>query len=139
MKKAIKVFYVFVPFIIIFLTVSCATTLKPVPEKYNFDNKLEKVEQIVTFKEPTWEKLDTQSIILRAAFNDYYLLILQRPINNVHLSIGIPGTGSTIRAGHDRVVVTENTGPLFYKIERIYRLKDKEQKEEIRELLKIKN
>ncbi len=139
MKRAIKAFSSFVSFIFIFLIVSCATTLPPVPEKYNFDNKLEKVERIVTFKEPTWEKLDTQSIILKAAFNEYYLLILQRPISNVHLNIGIPGTGSTITAGHDRVVVTENTGPLFYKIERIYRLKDKEQREEIRELLKIKN
>ncbi|NLD35350.1 MAG: hypothetical protein GX654_00600 [Desulfatiglans sp.] len=139
MERAIKAFSVFVPLIIIFLTLSCATTLPPVPKKYNFDNKLEKVDRIVTFKEPTWEKLDTQSIILKAAFNDYYLLILQRPISNVHLNIGIPGTGSTITAGHDRVVVTENTGPLYYKIDSIYRLKDKEQREEIRALLKIKN
>jgi hypothetical protein len=139
MKRAIKTFSVFVPFIIMFLTVSCVTTLQPVPEKYNFDNKLEKVERIVTFEEPTWEKLDTQSIILKAAFNDNYLLILQRPISNIHLRIGIPGTGSTITAGHDRVVVTENTGPLFYTIDKIYRIKDKEQLKEIRELLKNKN
>ncbi|MBN1907374.1 MAG: hypothetical protein JW927_20010 [Deltaproteobacteria bacterium] len=139
MKRAIKAFSFFVLFIVIFLSISCATTLPPVPEKYNFDNKLEKVDRIVTFREPTWEELDAQSIILRVALNDYYLLILERPISTNHFDIGIPGTGSTISAGYDRVVVIENTVPLYYKIDRIYRLKDKKQKEEIRALLKIKN
>ncbi len=140
MKRAIKVFSVFVPFIIMFLTVSCVTTRPPVPEKYNFDNKLEKVERIVIFREPTWEEVDTQSIILETDFNEYYLLILQRPISTNHFEIGIHGTGSTISAGYDMVVaLNEGTGPLYYRIDKIYRLKDKKQKREIRELLKSKN
>jgi hypothetical protein len=140
MKSSTKDFSFLVLFISMFLSISCATALPPVPEKYNFDNKLEKVERIVTFNEPTWEELDTQSIILKAAFNDYYLLILERPISTNHFEIGIPGIGSTITAGLDMlVVVNEGIGPLYYRIDKIYRLKDKKQKMVIRALLKTKN
>jgi hypothetical protein len=140
MKRKNMVFHVFMLFIFLFAALSVSATPKPVPDKYNFDGKLERVDKIASFRQITLDKADKQAVILKANGDEYYLLILRKPIDNINLEIGIERTVPTIISGQDRVVVNENnTGPKYYMIDRIYRLKDKEQKEEIRELLKIKN
>lgn len=140
MERKNLVSSVFVLFIFLFVALSVAAAQKPVPDKYNFDGKLDQVDQITSFREISWEKADKQAIILKVNYDEYYLLILRKPIDNINLEIGIERTVPTSISGQDRVVVNESdTGPKYYMIDRIYRLKDKEQKEEIRGLLKIKN
>jgi hypothetical protein len=91
MKEMIKVFSVFVSMIMV---VSCATTPGPLPEKYNLDNELEEVNQIYTLTVSSWEEVDIQSVILRAHLSDYYLLVLDRPMESriTDLTIGISST-----------------------------------------------
>ena len=135
MKGMIKVFYVFV---LIIMVVSCATTPKALPEKYNLDNELEAVKQIYTFKVSSWEEVDIQSVILRANVSDYYLLVLRRPMDTKipGLTIGISSTVSSITPGFDRIFVKDYAGRQQYVIEKIYKLKGKEQAKEIKERLR---
>ncbi len=134
MKAIMKVFSIFV---FLIMAVSCATAPRVLPEKYNLDNDLEAVDQISTFKLSSWEQADSQSIILRTSVRDYYLLVLQRPINRMisGLSIGISSTVSSITSGFDRVIVIDSPFTDYYVIEKIYKLKGKEQVTEIKERL----
>lgn len=139
MKTMIKVSFISV---LLIMAVSCATTPRAIPEKYNLDNDLEAVKQISTFKEITWIEVDKQSIILRVDWRDYYLLVFHRPVHGMNFihSIGVYGTGPNIISGYDRVVVNDSTGTWYYVIDKIYRLKDWEQAEKIKErLLNTKN
>jgi len=125
-------------FIIVFLAPACATTPRALPEKYNLDNYLEAVDQIFTLKAPRWEKVDNQSIILEVNWNDYYLLVLRRPIDMKYSNpkIGIDRTVNSITSGHDRIFVEDSPGSQYYVIDKIYKLKGKEQKKEIKERLR---
>ncbi|MGD9161376.1 MAG: DUF6491 family protein [Desulfobacteraceae bacterium] len=130
MKVIIKVASVFILFIMV---VACATTARVLPEKYNLDDELEAVDQITAFRQPDWEEVDKQSIILELSYKDFYLLVLRRPIETMlPTTIGIPGT-STITAGFDQIVVTESGVAQYYNIEKIYKLKGREQVNEIKE------
>lgn len=173
MKVMIGFFSISVLFIMV---VSCATTPRILPGKYNLDDELERVEQISRPVVSGWEQVDNQSLILRANFqavrNDYYLVVLRRPIHSmyINLAIGIedsaskdraysaqgivsgrspsahglptddfdqaPSNIAKIAAGYDRVVVTSPAGTDYYVIDRIYKLKGKEQAKEIRERLR---
>lgn len=135
MKVMIKVFSVSV---LLILVVSCATTPNALPEKYNLDNELESVKQITTFTVSSWEEVDIQSIILRANVSDYYLLVLRRPMPTriSGLSIGISSSVSSIKPGFDRIFVKDLAGRQEYVIEKIYKLKGKEQAKEIKERLR---
>ena len=135
MKVMIKVFFTLV---LLIMVVSCATTPRTLPEKYNLDNELEAVNKISTFKVSRWEEVDNQSVILRVNYNDYYLLVLRRPIYAMtsRHRIGISSTVSTITSGVDRIHVRDNTGTQYYDIEKIYKLEGKEQKEDIKERLR---
>lgn len=134
MKEIIKVSAVFV---FLIMAVSCASTSVSIPEKYNLDNYLETVDRISTFKVSSWEQVDMRSIILRVNWNDYYLLVLHRPIISTYanLDIGVTRTAFSITAGFDRIVVMDHDGPDYYYIQNIYRLKDREQVKEIKERL----
>jgi hypothetical protein len=126
-------------FIIVFLASACATTPSALPEKYNLDSDLESVDQIfATFSRPRLEQVDNQSIILRTNWNDYYLLVLRRPIDTRYSnpSIGISRTVSCITSGLDRVSVIPSGGIQSYVIDTIYKLKGMEQAEEIKERLR---
>ena len=127
-------------FVFIIIAASCATAPIGLPEKYNLDYFLEPVDQVSTFKSKSWDQVDKQSIILKVNWDDYYLLILRRPIETriPSLTIGISGTGSTIAAGHDMVVVDDSEVKKYYGIEKIYKLKGKEQVEEIKSQLREK-
>jgi hypothetical protein len=124
-------------FIIVFLASACATTPSALPEKYNLDNDLEAVDQISTFRISSWKKVDNQSIILRANWNDYYLLVSRRPFHTMilNLPVGIDNAGPTITSGHDRIFVKDHTGRQYYIIDKIYKLKGEEQAKEIKERL----
>ena len=131
----IKLFSIFVFFIMV---VSCAITPRVLPEKYNLDNDLEAVEQISTFKEITWKKVDKQSIILRVDWKEYYLLVLRRPIFSMSFihTLSIDSTSHNITSGYDRIIVNDSTGTWYYVIDKIYKLRDWEQAEEIKERLR---
>jgi hypothetical protein len=120
------------------IVVSCATTPRTIPEKYNLDDELEAVDRIYTPSISSWEEVDIQSIILRANVGDYYLLVLNRPMYTrfTGFSIGISSTVSSITRGFDRIFVGNAAGPGYYFIEKIYKLKDKEQVKEIKERLR---
>ena len=168
MKVMIKVFSVFV---LLIMVVSCATTPRALPEKYNLDNELEVVDQVSTFRDIDCEYVDNQSIILKVNWNDYYLLVLRRPIDirYSNLSISIDNTASkdrasstqkivgpknttrngpgtnfhqapsniaTIASGYDKIVVQESADNQYYVIDKIYKLKGKEQAKEIKDWLR---
>ncbi len=135
MKRIIKASSIFLLFIMV---VSCATTPYVIPEKYNLDNEFEAVDRIYAPSISSWKKVDNHSIILRAKLTDYYLLVLSRPMYTriTGLSIGISSTGSNISPGFDRIFVGNPAGTDDYFIEKIYKLKGKEQAREIRERLR---
>jgi hypothetical protein len=167
MKLTIKVTFIFVLFIMV---VSCATTPRSLPEKYNFDNNLEAVDHISSVRRASGEQADNQSIILRVNWNDYYLLVLRRPIDFTAMTLSIingasrdkavsanqkigpkkdgktgsegyfttaPQNMAGISSGSDMIVAHDsNDSQSFYVIEKIYKLKGKEQAEEIKEWLR---
>ena len=135
MRMIIKVSSVF---IILIMSVSCAKTPYAIPDKYNLDNELEAVDRIYAPTISSWKKVDTQSVILRANVTDYYLLVLSRPMYTMitNLSIGISSTGSDITPGFSRIFVGDSVSTEDYFIEKIYKLKGKEQAKEIRERLR---
>ena len=161
-------------FVLLILVISCAATPRVLPEKYNLDNELKKVKQISAFRDIDVELVDNQSIILEVNRNEYYLLVLRRPIDIQYsqMSISIDNTASkdraystqrvitgdnrasgtgrgpgtafhqapsniaSIAAGYDKVVVMEHLDADYYVIEKIFKLKGKEQAEEIKERLR---
>ena len=129
---------VFSIFVLLIMAVSCATTPHTIPEKYNLDNELEAVDRIYAPTISGWKKVDIQSVILRANVTDYYLLVLSRPMYTMitNLSIRISSTGSDITPGFSRIFVGDSVGTEDYFIEKIYKLKGKEQAKEIRERLR---
>ena len=135
MNVIIKVFSIS---LLLIMAVSCATTMGPTPKKYNLDNDLEAIDQISSFRVSSWDQVDNQSIILKADWNDYYLLVLHRPLDRrvSGLSIGISSNVSSITAGFDRVIVKDTPFTEYYVIDKIYKLKGKEQAEEIKERLR---
>jgi hypothetical protein len=134
MKAMIRVFSILVLFM---MAASCATTPLVIPEKYNLDNDFEAVDKIASFSIDSYENIDKQSLILEANFNDNFLLILDRPrLEITYGKTGISRTGSTIMAGHDRVVMYYDTGLEYYFIEKIYKLGGRKQVTEIKKRLR---
>jgi hypothetical protein len=135
MKEIMRVFFVLA---LLIMVASCATTRGALPVKYNLDNELEEVKQIYTFTLSSWEEVDIQSVILRANVSDYYLLVLDRPMDTriTGLTIGISSTVSSITRGFDKIYVEHSSGRQYYVIEKIYKLKGKEQAKEIKERLR---
>ena len=130
MKVMIKVSTVLVFFIMV---VSCASTPRPLPEKYHLDLELEAVDKIWTIRDPSWEEVDDQSVILKADRRNYYLLVLRRPMDKRYSNpISLSNT-SYVTPGFDHIIVRELGVIQYYVIEKIYRLKGREQAEEIKE------
>lgn len=103
------------------------------PEKYNLDDELESVDKIFTIREPRWQEVDDQTIILKADRRDYYLLVLRRPMDKWYSNprISLSNT-SYITPGIDRIFVYPSESTTGYIIDKIYRLKGREQAEEIK-------
>ena len=109
MKVMIKLSSIFVLFIIV---VSCATTPRSLPEKYNLDNYLEAVDHISAVRRASYEQVDNQSIILRVNRNDYYLLVLRRPIDFTAMMLSITNTASRYKAvSADQKIGPKRDGP----------------------------
>jgi hypothetical protein len=123
---------------LLIMAVSCATTPRAIPEKYNLDNEFEAVDRIYAPSISSWQEVDEHSIILRANVSDYYLLVLRRPMDTriTGLTIGVSSSVSNITPGFDRIFVGDALGPNYYYIDRIYKLKGKEQVKEIKERLR---
>jgi hypothetical protein len=135
MKAITKLAFIFT---ISLLTMACATMPANRAERYNFDDELVKVDQIYKFRLKSWEKVDNQSLIVRADVNDYYLFVLYRPSPSLVFSekIGIPDSVDHIKPGYDNVVVEDSGGRESFIIQKIYKLKDREQAMEIKKRLK---
>jgi hypothetical protein len=124
--------------VILVMVASCATTMGTLPEKYNLDNELESVDQITSFRVSSWDQADKQTIILKADWNDYFLLVLDQPMDRMvsGLSIGISSNVLSITPGFDRIIIKDSPFTEYYVIEKIYKLKGKEQAEKIKERLR---
>jgi hypothetical protein len=116
---------------------ACATSPITLAEKYNLDGELEEASEIYKFRLMSWETIDNQSLIVQTGPNEYYLIVLRRPSPNLVFSesIAISDTGNMVRPGYDRVIVEEAARLEPYVIEKIYKLKDREQANEIKEKL----
>ena len=128
-------------FIIILLTAACAIAPRNIPDKYNFDSSLETIDQIPTVNSPGLKLVDNQSVILRVNWNEYYLLVLRRPIEAKYSnpSIGIDrivsGVTSGLISGHDRIYL-DVVPDQYFVIDKIYKLNGEKQAEEITEQLR---
>ncbi|MBN1834084.1 MAG: hypothetical protein JW896_18450 [Deltaproteobacteria bacterium] len=128
------------------MVVSCSTTpsglpekSSNLPEKYNLDDQLKSVNEIMRVKKSSFEEVDDQSVILQANRNEYYLLVLDMPIDpyiSKQRTIGVESTEHSIPAGIGRIYIRHSSGTQYYVIEKIYRLKGKKQVEEIKERLR---
>ncbi|MBN1830916.1 MAG: hypothetical protein JW896_02270 [Deltaproteobacteria bacterium] len=96
-------------FVFLIMVVSCSTTSHVLPEKYNLNNELEEVKQISAFRDIDCELVDYQSIILEVNRDDYFLLVLRRPIETRYsqLSITIDNTASKDRAYSAQRVISQ--------------------------------
>ena len=115
---------------------SCAMGRIELPEKYALDNQLESISHISKYQGYfSWDMVDNQSFILETGPSKYYLIILQIAVPELPFteSIRITSSGSRIQAGMDTVTFLGQSvkGPP-YVIEKIYRLKDREQVQAIR-------
>lgn len=133
MRSIIKIISVLA--IIIFIS-ACATGQIKLPEKYIIDNQFESVSYISKYQPfINWERVDSQSFVLQTAPSDYYFIVLQIPAHDLLFTeyISISSSGSRIRAGLDRVTVLGQTVQYPpYTIERIYKLKGREQVQNIK-------
>ena len=117
-------------FILALLVSACATGPLKLPEKYSLDGQLEQVTEIYKYKLIDWDRVDQQSLLLRAGPGDYYLLVLKTPSTELMFtnSIRLSTTSSMVRAGMDDVILY---GPgrikYHYTIERIYKIKGRQQ------------
>lgn len=136
MKMMIKMLSIIA---LVIMAASCATTNTPVslPSKYNLDAELQAVKKISTFRVTNWDQVDNQSFILTAAGGKKYLIVLDRPLDEMisNETIGISNQGSSIMSGYDKVLVRYSSGNQYYRIEKIYELDSKEQVKEIKKRL----
>lgn len=120
--------------VIILLASTFAVASKWMPEKYELDNQLTKVDKISNTNLMGWEKIDNQSFILQTSPSTYYLIVLTSQAWNLPFTerIGITGRSLMIRPGYDNVWVRE-AGNRWDKhiINRIYRIENKKQVWEI--------
>lgn len=135
MKAITKLAFIFT---ISLLTMACANMPANRAERYNFDDELVKVDEIYKFRLKSWEKVDNQSLIVRTDVNDYYLFVLHQPSPSLVFSesIGITDSVDKIKPGYDNVVVEDSGGRQSFVIQKIYKLKDRQQAMEIKKSLK---
>lgn len=120
------------------LVSACATVPYKLAEKYNFDNKLQVAEGIPNFRVDSWQSIDYQSLIVRTYTNHYYLIVLDQPAPQLPTSedVGITISVDMVRSGFDNLIVEGSNGNTHsYIIQKIYKLKDQAQANQIREQL----
>ena len=99
---------------------------------------LEEVNSIDNFRMDGWSSVDNRAVIVDSRPRESYLLILDGPNNQLTFAQALLITSSMgkVEAGFDSVS-TAAEPKIKYRIKKIYRLKDKAQKEEIK--LRISN
>jgi hypothetical protein len=95
---------------------------------------LEEVNSIDNFRMDGWSNVDKRSVIVDSRPRQFYLLILDSPSNDFNFAqaLLVTSTAGKVEAGFDSVS-TASEPRNKYRIKHIYRLKDKAQKEEIKE------
>ncbi len=134
MKTSIKLAGIFVMFLFISATAFASTGI---PEKYNLDSQLKKVDMITNYNFMGWNKVDNQSFVLQTSPKDYYLIVLSSPSDNLPFTetLKINSTNSMVKPGYNNVIVH---GPNFRDkliINRIYKFEDSAQMKKITEQL----
>lgn len=111
------------------ITSACATMPMGTAEKYNLDGQLEPVSEITKYNLMGWETVDRQSFVLQTSPSQYYLIVLIRPSEHLVFSesIGISHTGDLVKPGYDRVTVYSSSNTDTYVIDKIFKLKDREE------------
>ncbi|WP_028767379.1 DUF6491 family protein [Shewanella fidelis] len=94
---------------------------------------LQQVNSIDNFRMDGWESVDRYSIIVNVRPKQYYLLILNSGLNDLKFAQGlaISSTMGKVEAGFDSVSTVQDP-MLKSQIKRIYKLEDKQQKNEIK-------
>ncbi len=91
----------------------------------------------ISFSTPFWDTLFfLRTLILETTYNDNYLLVLERP--RLEIPYGeteLDYQRPSLIAGHDRIVMNYHSGPQYYIIKKIYKLKGREQVTKIKEAL----
>jgi len=124
-------------FVIFFMASVCTAAPAAMPEKYNLDNQLEVVSEITDNNFRDWEKVDNQSFIFQNSPSEFYLIILSGPSDELSFndSVKIGEKNSIIKPGKSRVIISSSGIKERYVISKIYKLKDADQADEIREQL----
>ncbi|GIU40486.1 hypothetical protein TUM4438_01770 [Shewanella sairae] len=94
---------------------------------------LEQVNSIDNFRMDGWESVDRYSIIVGVRPNQNYLLILNSGLNDLNFAQGlaVSSTMGKVEAGFDSVSTVQD--PMMKsQIKRIYKLEDKQQKNQIK-------
>ena len=119
---------------------STSTEAISIQEKYDLDNQLERVSRFwkrrgTAFYGYNLKIVDNQSFIFNNHINSYYLFVLEEPCDGLlsgkFVSVAITG-GSLVRPGYSDVIVrypSKNPGEPPFEIQKIYKLKDREQAE----------
>jgi len=122
---------------VMFIVSACAgTAIKPY-EKYDLDDQLEPASEILRYNLMGWETIDNQSFVLQTSPNQFYLIVLVRPSDRLLFteSISISHTGDMVKPGYDKVTVLDATQTETFVIYKIYKLKDRQQANEIEKQL----
>ena len=117
----------------LFIASICAAAPAMVPEKYNLDNKLEKVDSIYKYKLMSWNRIDNQSFELQTGPSEYYLIVLSFPSDKLPFTehIKITDTNGMVRPGYNNVIVRGSGFKDNLVINKIYKFKDANQVKEI--------
>jgi hypothetical protein len=137
MKMMMKLFAIVA---LLAMTASCVTTTTApaaLPEKYNLSNELKAVKKIDAINVSNWDQVDKQSLIFTANGGDFFLAVLDRPLETdiANQVIGIVDQKSTIIAGYDKFFIRTAKGRQYYLIEKIYELAGRDQAKEMKEKL----
>ncbi|MFK7733611.1 MAG: DUF6491 family protein [Pseudomonadales bacterium] len=114
--------------------VAANAALKPLPEKYQFD-QLPEVERFNRWSIDDYTMVDRQSLIVRTSPSKSYLLILQRKLPGIGFNdaIAVTSTGSQIHARFDTVqIIDRHFSGIPVPIAKIYKLDGREQRKQIK-------
>ncbi len=114
---------------------SCAATetAKERDALYTFP-ELQQVNSIDNFRMDGWEEVDRYTVIVNSRPRESYLLVLSGGLNDLRFAQGllITSTLGKVEVGFD-TVATPQDPMLKAQIKRMYRLKDKAEKEAIKQ------
>lgn len=124
-------------FTLLFVALACATGSLKSEGKYDLEDQLEPVSEIIRYNLMGWEAVDNQSLILQTAPSKNYLIVLRRPAENLMYSesISISHTGDMVKPGFDEVTVFSSPFSDNYVIDKIYKLENRDQINAIRKQL----